>query len=244
MSDRHRHDEFIWALIFSLSVNLLFVFAFLSQRDVANAPGLNPFFVSIAADRQVLSSQSHANPDPSASPAPEKIRKRKTLPPPFPAPGFSADPVPTQGQTTSRRERESEGDGNGAAPPPQAHAEASATAAMAKEISEDLSIWGDKMAGDQYTAPEYLGGEKPPYPKRAERNGWEGTVLLTLLINAKGAVEKVGIAKSSGYDLLDQQARASVSSWRFNPARRNGVAIAVTVQQPVIFRPAFPVGTP
>ena len=63
---------------------------------------------------------------------------------------------------------------------------------------------------------------------------------MTLLINAKGEVETVGIAKSSGYALLDQQARASVRSWRFKPARRNGIAITVTVQQPIIFRPTLP----
>ncbi|MDO9081372.1 MAG: energy transducer TonB [Desulfuromonadales bacterium] len=109
-----------------------------------------------------------------------------------------------------------------------------------KEISGGLSIFRDKTARDNYTAAEYLVGEKPPYPKQAERNGWAGTVLLNLSINAKGEVEKVGIAKSSGYKLLDQQARQSVSAWRFKPARRNGYAIAVTVQQPIIFRPTPP----
>jgi protein TonB len=112
--------------------------------------------------------------------------------------------------------------------------------APGKEISGGLSIFGDKTARDNYTAPEYLVGEKPPYPKQAERNGWAGTVLLNLLINAKGEVEKVGIAKSSGYKLLDQQACQSVGAWRFKPARRNGHAIAVTVQQPIIFRPTPP----
>jgi TonB family protein len=114
-----------------------------------------------------------------------------------------------------------------------------ATTTIAKETVADLSIWGDKIAGEHYTAPEYLGGEKPPYPKRAERNGWAGTVLLNLFINANGEVEKVEIAKTSGYELLDSQALASVSAWRFKPARRKGIAIAVAVQQPIIFRPTL-----
>ena len=101
------------------------------------------------------------------------------------------------------------------------------------------------MAGDHYTAAaEYLAGEKPPYPKWAARNGWEGTVLLNLLININGEIEKVEIAKSSGYELLDRQACASVGAWRFKPARRNGIAIAMTVQQPITFGPILPEKTP
>ena len=119
-----------------------------------------------------------------------------------------------------------------------------AASTITKETAAGLSIFGDKMAGDHYTAPEYLDGEKPSYPKRAERNGWEGTVLLNLWINANGEVEKVGIAKTSGYELLDQQARASVVAWRFKPARRNGIAIAIAVQQPIIFRPTLPKNDP
>jgi TonB family protein len=128
--------------------------------------------------------------------------------------------------------------------PSLATAGENATATTSKEIAGGLLFSQDKISGDHYTAPEYLGGEKPSYPKRAARNGWEGTVLLNLLINAHGEVEKVEIAKSSGYELLDRQARASVGAWRFKPARRNGIAIAVSVQQPVIFRPTLPKNDP
>ena len=245
MPDRHRHDEFIWALIFSLIINFLFVFALLTQRYVKKSP-LQPFIVSIAARHQALPAESPAIPAPDTIPV--AVEKRAPAPPPTLRPqNKSVEPVlPARANdeeatlspmTTAART------GPEIALSSLTTAGESAPATLGKEISDGLSIFEDKSAGDNYTAPEYLVGEKPPYPKWAERNGWEGTVLLTLSIDANGEVQKLEIAKSSGYELLDQQARKSVSAWRFKPARRNGMTIAVTVQQPVIFR-STPPGKP
>lgn len=243
MPDRHRHDEFIWALIFSLIINLLFVFALLTQRHVEKSSGPQPFVVSIAASRRALSEQSSAIPGPIM---PVSAKRKKPLEPPpifqpqnsrvapvLPAPDNEREAMISPMTAPEQTETET-------AQPALAPTGESPAATTGKETAAGLSIWGDKIAGDHYTAAEYLAGEKPPYPIRADRNGWEGTVLLTLSINTKGEVEKVGIAKSSGYALLDQQARASVRTWRFNPARRNGIAVNETVQLPVIFRPARP----
>jgi protein TonB len=242
--DRQRQDEFIRALIFSLIINLLFVFALLTQRYVEPSPTLQPFFVSIAEGRRALPSQPHAIPGPTVMPALTKTKKTLKAPSTIRPQGASVDPVPPaqvgDEEAAVSPLTAAERAGTETAQPSLPTAGESATAIISKEITDGLSILRDKMPVAHYTAPEYLGGEKPPYPKRAERNGWEGTVLLSLTINASGEVEKVEIVKTSGYELLDHQARTSVSAWRFKPARRNGVAIAVTVQQPIIFRPAPP----
>jgi protein TonB len=246
VSDRHRHDEFIWALIFSLIINLFFVFALLAQRSVEKSPNHQPFVVAITASQRALPGDSPATPRPKAIPAPTK--RKKTAEPLTTTPEQRPDidlNLPTQNNTegatiSPARAMASEMTGAEIDLSSLAATGESATATIDKETADGLSIFGDKTTGDHYTAPEYLGGEKPPYPKRAERNGWEGTVLLSLSINANGAVEKVGIAKTSGYELLDHQARKSVSAWRFKPARRNGMAIAVTVQQPIVFRSSPP----
>lgn len=244
MPHRQRHDEFIWALIFSLIVNLLFVFALLTQRYVEKSPGLHPFVVSIATSSQALPGQSHAIPGPAAIPVPAKTNETIIPSPTLHVPSASVDPpLPTPdstGEATSSPVAAAETAGAETDLSSRAAAGESVPTTIGKKTESDPSILGDKMAGDHYTAPQYLGGEKPPYPKRAKRNSWEGTVLLSLSINASGEVTKVGIVKTSGYDLLDSQARASVSSWRFKPARRNGIAIAVTVQQPIIFRSILP----
>ena len=246
MSDRHRHDEFIWALILSLIINLLFVFTLMGQRSVEKSPNHQPFVVSITPSQRVLPGDSPATLHAKAVPV--QTKRKKTAQPltTIPAQNPGANPAlstqnndeeatisPAMEITTWITSAETD-------LTPLTTTGEGATATIGKETAGGLSIFEDKTAGGNYTAPEYLVGEKPPYPKQAERNGWAGTVLLTLSINANGEVEKVGIAKTSGYDLLDHQARQCVGTWRFKPARRNGMAVAVTVQQPVIFRPTPP----
>jgi len=246
VSNLQRHDGFIWALILSLIINLLFVFTLLAQRSIEKSPDYQPLTVSITASQQVLPDESPATPHPKAVPA--QIKRKKTAQPPTTIPTQNPGvnpPLSTQHNDEEETIRPAMAMANGITGAeidlsPLATTVENATATIGKETAHDLSIFDDKTAGDNYTAPEFLFGEKPPYPKQAERNGWAGTVLLNLSINANGEVEKVGIAKSSGYRLLDQQARQSVGAWRFKPARRNGMSIAVTVQQPVIFRPAPP----
>lgn len=244
MPDRHRHDGFIWALILSLIINLLLVFTLLAPRDDAKSLGFQPFFVSIAINQRAHHGERTVST--GAPPLPAPAKRKKAVEPPKPLPplhknvqlNLATTDIPVE--TTLPAESGAEITGAKTDLSPLTTGAESVVATPDEEISSGLSIFGDKTVGDNYTAPEYLVGEKPPYPKQAERNGWAGTVLLNLSINARGEVEKVGITKSSGYRLLDQQARQSVSAWRFKPARRNGHAITVTVQQPIIFRPTPP----
>jgi len=41
------------------------------------------------------------------------------------------------------------------------------------------------------------------YPPRAQRMGWAGTVVVSLSIRTDGRIRDIRIAKSSGYDILD-----------------------------------------
>lgn len=248
MPKRHRHEEFIWALIFSLIINLLFVFALATSCYDKKSEGLQPFVVSIAASLNVLPGKTPAALSTIAVAPPVKTKKVAEASPALQTPSISSDPLlPTKDiheEETIHPVTVAARTGEELAKTSSEVTGEEATATGGKERSAGLSILGDKISGDNYTAPEYLTGEKPHYPQRAERNGWEGTVLLSLSINTNGEIEKVGITKTSGYALLDHQARKSVSAWRFKPARRNGVAIAITVQQPIIFRPTPPENSP
>jgi protein TonB len=44
------------------------------------------------------------------------------------------------------------------------------------------------------------------YPHLAQRRGWEGTVLLSVTVNHNGAIERIQVTRSSGYDILDGSA--------------------------------------
>ena len=85
----------------------------------------------------------------------------------------------------------------------------------------------------------FAGNSPPQYPDQARNNGWTGTVLLRLWVDATGQVTKVNVERSSGYAVLDASAVSAVSHWKGNPARRDGRPIATEEILPVTFR--FPV---
>lgn len=66
------------------------------------------------------------------------------------------------------------------------------------------------------------------YPAQAKKNGFEGDVVLRLLIDADGSIAKVDVVSDPGEGLGPAAARA-VRELRFSPAKVNGVAVATTV---------------
>ncbi|MBA4820389.1 energy transducer TonB [Pantoea ananatis] len=76
----------------------------------------------------------------------------------------------------------------------------------------------------------------PDYPRRAKRLQEQGEVLIRLIINSDGTVKHREIARSSGFDDLDQAAMEAVSRIRCNPYMENGQAISVMTIQPITFK--------
>ncbi|MDR2332293.1 MAG: TonB family protein [Burkholderiaceae bacterium] len=81
----------------------------------------------------------------------------------------------------------------------------------------------------------YLNNPKPAFPSASRRLGEQGKVTLRVLINVQGLPERVEIAKSSGFDRLDQAALDTVKRWKFVPGKRNGVVEAMEYLVPVNF---------
>ncbi len=69
----------------------------------------------------------------------------------------------------------------------------------------------------------YLQNPKPPYPPISRRLNEQGKSIIRVLIGIDGLPQKAEIAKSSGFDRLDEAARNTVMRWRFVPGKRNGV---------------------
>ena len=84
--------------------------------------------------------------------------------------------------------------------------------------------------------PRPLAQAQPEYPAAAFRAGEEGTVIVRADVDANGNATNVEVAKRSGSRDLDRAARDAVRKWRFEPAMKNGKAVAATVQVPVEFK--------
>lgn len=76
----------------------------------------------------------------------------------------------------------------------------------------------------------------PAYPAAALRAREEGSVLLQVQVDAQGRAGDIRVVESSRSRDLDRAARDAVRDARFDPAMRNGRAIASTVNVPVDFR--------
>lgn len=83
---------------------------------------------------------------------------------------------------------------------------------------------------------DYLSNPPPAYPRRARRDGIEGTVTLRVLVTATGVPGEVRVESSSGSDSLDRAALNAVRAWQFVPARRADEAIDAWIRVPVVFR--------
>ncbi len=63
-------------------------------------------------------------------------------------------------------------------------------------------------------------GDRPLYPKDAEHEGVEGTVVLQIIVSLEGETQQVLVLESSGDSRLDEHARRTVESgWRFEGAQ-------------------------
>lgn len=82
----------------------------------------------------------------------------------------------------------------------------------------------------------YDGALQARYPAASLRAREQGTVLLRVLVDAQGRVERVEVARSSGHPQLDAAAREAVSKARFKPVLDAGTPTPAWGLVPIEFR--------
>ena len=75
----------------------------------------------------------------------------------------------------------------------------------------------------------------PPYPLIARKKGFEGKLILEVLVNEDGSVKSTSIIESSGYEILDTVSKETVEKWTFIPAKKMGQAVKDNIQVPIKF---------
>ncbi|RLB39870.1 MAG: hypothetical protein DRH12_10910 [Deltaproteobacteria bacterium] len=83
--------------------------------------------------------------------------------------------------------------------------------------------------------PAYLKNPPPPYPAIARRRGYQGTVILEVLVSKDGAVKDLRVFKSSGHKELDKTAMRAVKKWIFEPGKKGSTPIDMWVKVPIRF---------
>jgi TonB family protein len=129
----------------------------------------------------------------------------------------------------------------GSAPPAKTEAEPPATAVTEapKTADPELTVApppagppakeGDLVdLGSVTSPPTQVKKVNPVYPQVAQQRGLEGSITVNALIDEKGNVIDTGILKGMKDDMgLGKAAETAVRKWKFEPARKDGVAVKV-----------------
>ncbi|MFO7667262.1 MAG: TonB family protein [Desulfobacterales bacterium] len=113
-----------------------------------------------------------------------------------------------------------------------------------KKKSEGSEPSNDQMAGEMQSVlhvvkeavPLYKANHPPVYPLQAKKRGFEGIVILEVLVTKEGNAGKVSVFKSSHYSLLDEAAVSSVKKWRFEPGKKGDKIVDMPVKIPIRFK--------
>lgn len=89
--------------------------------------------------------------------------------------------------------------------------------------------------GNGVSAPVPIFSPEPAYSEEARKAKFGGIVTLWIVVDARGLVRNVKVAKSLGMG-LDEEAVKTVTTWRFKPGMRQGVPVPVRAQVEVSFR--------
>lgn len=101
--------------------------------------------------------------------------------------------------------------------------------------------WGGGYGGGVYrvgggvSAPRALYDPDPEYSEEARKAKYQGTVLLWVIVGPDGRAHDIKVQRSLGMG-LDEKAVEAVRKWRFEPAKKDGRAVAVQVNIEVNFR--------
>ena len=111
--------------------------------------------------------------------------------------------------------------------------------------SSQLPQDNDEQSSDQHvpiyrvggpvTPPQAIYSPSPKYTKKARKSKEQGDVVLWLIVTKEGATRNIKVAQSLSPD-LDKQAVDAVSTWKFQPAMKDGQQIAVQINVKLQFR--------
>lgn len=89
--------------------------------------------------------------------------------------------------------------------------------------------------GRDVSPPSLLAKQEPSYTEMARLMRYSGTALFSVVIDKEGVPKTIRLIRGLGYG-LDEKGAEAISAWRFRPATRNGVPVAVFANIEVNFR--------
>jgi protein TonB len=110
--------------------------------------------------------------------------------------------------------------------------------AQRESLSKEIDTKGEPLSEKQIireARPLYRSNPPPKYPAVARRRGFQGNVVLEVLVGPAGNVIELHVLSSSGYSILDRAAKSSVKNWTFEPGMRGQEKVEMWVRVPLRF---------
>jgi len=201
-------------------------FSGLKPTEVVKRPDISIEFFAPPPVQGVAAQEEQPEPPPSQKPPSPRPRQQPTVQPNLqPMPLAQAQPAaPDAPQTPAILSP---------APSSNSAQDTQAPAPVAQPTTQTVMQTATTADADYKAA--YLNNPKPPYPAAAVRRGAEGRVVLLAEVLADGRAGRVQLEQSSGHAVLDASAMNTVRTWRFTPARKDGVIVTQTVRIPIVF---------
>jgi TonB family protein len=89
-------------------------------------------------------------------------------------------------------------------------------------------------APNQVAPPHLESKIEPHYSEDARKHKLQGSVLLSLVVDATGTPTQIAVLRPLGMG-LDEKAIEAISQWKFTPGQKNGVPVPVFSQVEITF---------
>lgn len=171
------------------------------------------------------------------APMPAAVKHTETVKPPvISAPDKTRAPAKLPEKTALPRAIRPEKN-NAASRAQQEHVTGAGEAA-APDDSRDSKLPAQESGDAAFVreaVPLYKINPPPRYPAAARRRDQQGTVVLSVHVDAQGRVSNLWLFESSGHSSLDNAALQAVRDWIFEPGMQGGRKVAMWVNVPVRF---------
>lgn len=211
------------AIILSILVHLVVVFLLLPKMNKPDMKVPLPLQVSLAEPESM---ENKPTPEKEKSPEPLKPEIKKPEPPKpeikkpeppkpevkkesLPAPDKTPTTVPLSKppvSVTPKEEQVSETNPKPEANPTRVITKAADTPQETKTVNAPSPEKVTSSTNDYSSLLADAISKYKQYPKIAQMRGWQGLIIIELQLNPQGGVIYSQIKKSSGYDVLDQEA--------------------------------------
>ncbi len=209
----YREFDLPRAIVLSFIIHLFVLFLLLPKMNNHDIKMPPPMQVSLAEPKSI---ENKPSPEKEKSPESPKPEIKKPEPPkpeikkePFPVPDKTPTTIPLSKPQVSvkpKEEQVTETNPKPEANPTRVITKAADTPQETKTVNAPSPERVTEATNDYSSLLAAAIAKYKQYPKIAQMRGWQGLIIIELQLNPQGAVIYSQIKKSSGYDVLDQEA--------------------------------------